>query len=252
MTLHIIGIGLGDEQDITLRGLNTVKKCYKVYLETYTSKLNCDIPKLEELYGKKIIPANRELVEKKAELILNDAKGSDIAFLVVGDPMSATTHLDLMMRAKEKGIAVDVIFNASIMTAVGLTGLELYKFGKTTSIPFPTQSFNPETAYEVIKMNKANGLHTLILLDLRPEQDKYMTVNQAISILLGIEDKRKEKVFNEDTLIVGCARLGNNDYRIKSGTVQELMNKDFGKPLHCLVVVGNLHFMEEEALKQWK
>jgi diphthine synthase len=156
------------------------------------------------------------------------------------------------MRAKEKGIAVDVIFNASIMTAVGLTGLELYKFGKTTSIPFPTQSFNPETAYEVIKMNKANGLHTLILLDLRPEQDKYMTVNQAISILLGIEDKRKEKVFNEDTLIVGCARLGNNDYRIKSGTVQELMNKDFGKPLHCLVVVGNLHFMEEEALKQWK
>jgi len=38
--LYIIGLGLGDEQDITLKGLEAVKKCHKVYMEAYTSLLS--------------------------------------------------------------------------------------------------------------------------------------------------------------------------------------------------------------------
>ena len=118
MTLHLIGIGLHDEKDITLRGLETVKRCSEVYLEDYTAVLQCPLKKLEDLYGKKVILANRELVEKKADKILEKASVSDVAFLVVGDPMGATTHIDLILRAKSKGIAVSMAHNASMKCRV--------------------------------------------------------------------------------------------------------------------------------------
>ncbi|MFH1770106.1 MAG: diphthine synthase [archaeon] len=245
MTLHLIGIGLNDEEDITVKGLKTVKESDFVYLESYTSKLQIVARRLEKFYNKNIILADRDMVEKKADNILEKAKNKKVAFLVVGDVFGATTHTDLMLRAKEKGVKVEVINNASILTAVGITGLELYKFGKTTSIPYPEANFKPETAYDVIKDNQKMGLHTLVLLDIKP--DRNMTINEAIEILLNIENKRNEKVFTKDTMVVGCARLGGNS-KIKYGKASEVWKVDFGKPLHCLIVPGKLHFIEEEAL----
>ena len=79
-----------------------------------------------------------------------------------------------------------------------------------------------------------------------------MTVYEAISQLLQIQEKRTEKIFTSDLMIVGCARLGSDNFTIKYGKVQELQNNDFGKPLHCLIVPGKLHFMEEDMLGLWK
>ena len=105
MTLNIMGIGLNDEKDITLKCLELVKKADFVYLENYTSKLNCNLSYLEKLYGKKIILADRKLVEMDAEkTILQQAREKEVAFLVVGDVFSATTHMDLYLRAKKLGI----------------------------------------------------------------------------------------------------------------------------------------------------
>ena len=250
MALNIIGIGLNDEKDITIKGLEIVKRSHKIFLEYYTSILQVDVKKLEDFYEKKIILANRELVENNSDEILNDAKNKDIAFLVIGDVFSATTHTDLKLRAIEKGIKVNIINNASVLTAIGITGLELYKFGKTTSIPFPQKGFEPETPYNVIKEN--NNLHTLVLLDLKPEEEAFMSVNDAITYLLMVEDKRNENVFTKDTFCLGIARLGNDDCLIKYGKAKDLMKIDFGKPLHCLIIPGKLHFIEEEALEIYK
>jgi diphthine synthase len=252
MTLYFIGIGLCDENDITVRGLETVRKCDVVYLEKYTSVLQCPIEDLEKLYHKKIILADRELVERRAYEIYEGAKDKNVAFLVVGDIFGATTHTDLMLRAKENGVECEFIHNASIINAVGIVGLELYKYGKTTSIPFATESFKPETPYEVIKMNRKDGLHALVLLDLRPDESKFLTINEAIRYLLHIENNRKENVFTEDTVCVGCARIGCKDFKIKIGKAKDLQHEDFGRPLHCLIIPGTLHFIEEEALKQWE
>jgi diphthine methyl ester synthase len=252
MTLYFIGLGLCDEKDITVRGLEAVRKCDYVYLEKYTSILQCPVEDLEKLYHKKIILADREMVERRAYEILDDAKDKNVAFLVVGDIFGATTHTDLMLRAKEKGVECEYIHNVSIINAVGIVGLELYKYGKITSIPFTTESFMPETPYDVIKMNRKEGLHALVLLDLRPDEERYMTVNQAINYLLHIEHNRKENIFTEDTLCIGCARIGCKDFKIKSGKAKDLMHEDFGKPLHCLIIPGTMHFMEEDALKQWE
>ena len=253
MSLYFIGIGLYDEKDISLRGLEAIKKCNVVYLENYTSMLSCDVKKLEKLYGKKIILSSRDLVENKAEeTILKDALEKDFAFLVIGDPMSATTHIDLRLRAEKAGIKCFVIHNASVFSAVGITGLQLYKFGRTTSIPFPEDNWHPETPYDVIKENRKNGLHTLILLDLKPGEKRFMTINQAIKYLLSIEEKRKEKVFSKELFCVGCARLGSLKSCIKAGNAEELLKEDFGKPMHCLIVPGKLHFAEEESLELFK
>lgn len=252
MTLHIIGIGLDSEKDITIKGLELVQKADIVYLECYTSRLNCSFQDLAKFYNKQIHLAHREMVEGDDNEILQNARTGDVVFLVVGDPFSATTHLDMMMRAKQEGIKVTVTNNASILTAVGITGLQLYKFGKTTSIPYPEENFTPETAYDVIKQNKAIGLHTLVLLDIKWDQQRFMTVNEAVQILLGIEEKRKEAVFTRETLCVVVARAGSEQPTIKAGTATELLSKDFGAPLHCLLVPGNMHFMEEDALRLWR
>lgn len=249
MTLYLIGIGLNDEKDITVRGLETIKRCDSVYLECYTSKLNCDVKALETLYGKPVILADRDMVENNPEeTILKDAAEKDTAFLVVGDIFGATTHTDLRLRAHKHGIDVRFIHNASIMNSVSVTGLELYKFGKTTSIVFPEPGFEPQTPYDVIKKNLKHDLHTLCLLDIKADENRYMTVNQALQALVKIEEARQEHIINYDTLVLGCARVGSEKPIIKFGTVKQLLNEDFGEPLHCLIIPGKLHFIEEEVL----
>lgn len=247
MTLYMIGIGLWDEKDITVKGLEAVKKCDKVFLESYTSKLGVPVENLEKLYGQKILLADRNLVEKNADEIIKPAKSGNVAFLVIGDVFGATTHTDLMLRAKEEKVKVDVINNASVMNAIGVVGLELYKFGKTTSIPYHPA----ETPYNVLRENQASGLHTLLLLDIHADKEKYMTIKEAIGIMLAIEETRKEKIFTKTTLCVGVARLGSPEPKIMAGTAEVLAETDFGAPLHCLIVPGKLHFIEEDALASW-
>jgi len=130
---------------------------------------------------------------------------------------------------------------------MGITGLSLYKFGKTTSIPFENE--NIETPYNVIKENKP--LHTLILLDLRPELNKYMTVNEAIQFLLNLENKKQENVFTEETLCIACTQLGSEKAVIKAGKAKDLINENFTQFPQCLIIPGDLHFMEEEALEKY-
>ncbi len=252
MTIHIIGIGLSSEKDITVKGLETVRRCDIIYLESYTSLLQCSIPELEKFYGKKIIAADREMCEQGAEKIVKEAVEKEVAFLVIGDPFSATTHVELFRLAKEKKVPVKIINNASVLTAVGITGLQLYKFGRTTSIPFVEDHPNLETPYNVLKENREKGLHTLFLLDLQPDDGKFMSVREALGILEKIEERKKEGIIGSDLLVVGCSRLGSDGYVVKSGTVEEIKNRDFGKPPHCLIVPGKLHFTEEEMLEEWK
>lgn len=245
MTLYFIGLGLGDEKDITLKGLNIIKKADKIYLEEYTSKLVSSTKKdLEKFYGKKIISANRDLVENKAEgTILKDAKDKDVAFLIIGDPFSATTHIDLKLRADELGIKIEIISNTSIINSVGITGLDLYKFGRITTIPFENK--NIKSPYQIVKKNLKNNMHTLVLLDLDPANNKYMTVNEGIGYLL-------RQGLSKNQLCIGCGGIGGENPDIKSGKAKDLVKKKFNKFPQCLTVISKLHFMEEEALKKYK
>ncbi|KAF6158080.1 hypothetical protein GIB67_014874 [Kingdonia uniflora] len=199
--LYIIGLGLGDERDITVRGLEAVKKCDKVYIEAYTSLLSFGISSnglstLEEFYGRPIILADREMVEERAEDILLEARESSVAFLVVGDPFGATTHTDLVVRAKKLGVEVNVIHNASVMNAVGVCGLQLYRYGETVSLPFFTDTWRPDSFYEKIQRNrvldirvKEPTLESLCRRKKQYEAPRYMTIPVAIEQLLEVHQR---------------------------------------------------------------
>jgi len=244
MTLYMIGLGLFDEKDITVRGLETVRRCEKVYLETYTSRLSVGTDRLSAFYGKEIIEADRELVESRAEeTILSDAKDKETAFLVIGDPFGATTHADLWMRAKGLGIEVITINNASILSAVGIAGLELYKYGKTTSIPFHNKDIT--TPLEVFRKNDSMGLHTLFLLDLDPKSGRYMRISEALAFLLS-------NGLQKDRLCVGCAGIGAKIPEVVAMKAKDLEMHPFTLLPQCLIIPGAMHFMEEDVLRAWR
>ena len=241
--LYLISLGLNDEKDISVKGLEIIKKCKDVYLEEYTSVIQVNKEALEKFYNKKIISVDRNFVEKKIESVFEKAKKEDVAFLVKGDVHSATTHVDIFLRAKKKSIPLKVILGPSILTAVGITGLNLYNFGKTISIPFNNENLN--SPYENFLINKKNGMHTLFLLDLDPKNNKFLTINEGLSYL-------QDKGLSEETMVIGCARISSENQLIKSGKLKEIKKVNFGKPPYCIIIPGKLHFIEEEALDLWK
>ena len=73
-----------------------------------------------------------------------------------------------------------------------------------------------------------------------------MTVNQALSQLKESEENLKLGIINKDSKFIGLARIGAPDQLIISGTLEELIEFDFGNPLHSVILVGKMHSMEEE------
>jgi diphthine synthase len=163
--------------------------------------------------------------------------------------MSATTHIDLRLRAIKTGIKTKIIHGITIISAVpGLLGLQNYKFGRTTTLAYPEKNYFPISPYHIIKENKKLGLHTLLLLDIQSDKKIYMTANEGMNLLLEMEKKARKKIITEDSIICVVARAGSDEPLIMSGKIKDLIDKDFGPPLHSLVIPGKLHFMEIESL----
>jgi diphthine methyl ester synthase len=264
MTLTLIGCGLYDAYDLSVRAVSILKQADIIYLEQYTAIF--DSSALQTLIGKPLTTATRTFIEDATEL-LHQSKEKKVCVLIVGDVFSATTHSDLYLRAKQQNIDVTVLFNASILTAVGQTGLSLYTFGKTTSMVFFEPSWKPATPYDVLAQNISSGLHTMVLLDIKvaessktdllhgvnnPQQPRFMTINQAITQLFELESLHKKNIFTPDTLCVGVARLGSPTAKIVCGTATQLLTVDFGEPMHTLLIPGRLHFHEQEVLDLYK
>ncbi|XP_018804614.1 PREDICTED: diphthine methyl ester synthase [Bactrocera latifrons] len=268
---YLIGLGLGDPTDITVKGLEIVKRCARVYLEMYTSILGCPQEELETFYGRPLLLADRDLVEQGADEILSGAGEEDVALLVVGDPFGATTHTDFILRAKEKKIQYKVVHNASIMNAIGCCGLQLYKFGETVSIPYWDETWKPDSFYDKIKLNRLHNMHTLCLLDIKVKEPtpeslmrrrkeyqppRFMTVAEATQQLMTIVEKKdaleRNTILNELSLCVGLARVGHDNQSIIVNTLREMSQTDLGGPLHSLVIPAKeMHPLEVEFLQQY-
>jgi len=246
-----IGLGLFDEKDVSLRGLEEIKNADIVFAEFYTSLMpNLSVKRLEELVRKKVNIVSRQILEEESgQPLLEEAKRRKVAFLVPGDPLMATTHIDLRIRAETQGIRTRVIHGASIISAaIGLSGLQNYKFGKSVTITFPQGNIISETPYKTILENQVMGLHTFCLLDMRAEEKRYMTIKEGLQLLLAVEKEKKKHVVTLSTLVVGIARAGSITPIVKAGSLGEVMDYDFGALPHTLIFPSRLHFMEAEAL----
>ncbi len=245
--LYLIGLGLHDGKDVTLKGIEAAKKCEKLYAELYTSPWQGSLEGLEKAIGKKIVTLQRSDLEENSKKLIDEAEKKDIVVFVPGDPLVATTHSSLIMDARKRGIDVKIIHSSSIFSAIAETGLHIYKFGKTATVAYPEDNFYPKTPYKVLAENLKRGAHTLLLLDVKAEANRYMTVNDAIEIMLDLEASERRSAFTKKTKCVGVARLGG-DTLAMYGTVEELSRQDFGNPPHALIVPAELHFSEEEFL----
>ncbi len=247
--LYLVGLGLYDEKDISLNGLEAIRFADVVYAEFYTARLfGGDLKSLESLAGVTINILRREEVEEE-NLPIKQAETKNVAFLTAGDPLMATTHSDILMEARKKGIKTRVIHASSILSAApGIAGLQAYKFGKVTTIPRAEENYFPHSPYQVIGENKKMGLHTLVLLDIQAHRDYYMTANEGLEYLMCVEDERNEGLITEDTLAVVIARAGSAEPMVRADRVNVLTGEDFGGPLHCIIIPGDLHFLEAEGL----
>ncbi|WP_331233236.1 diphthine synthase [Natronorarus salvus] len=252
--LTFIGLGLYDERSITVEGRERLRAADSAYAEFYTSRLvGTDVGTLEAEHGIEIEVRDREGVEQHPGEILDAAETREVAFLTAGDPMISTTHVDLRLRAEERGIETRIVHGTTAEAAASsLTGLQNYRFGSATTLPFPYAHGAegvPSNVTNTLSANRERGLHTLVYLDIKigrgpdgedPDHEEFMTADLAASHL-------SEEY--EDVLGVAVARAGSPDPLVVADRLSELAEGEFGGPLHLLVVPGDLHHIESDALR---
>ncbi len=247
--LNIVGLGLNPKKHLTLEAMERIDESSTIFMENYTSRIvDMDKESLENLIKKDIEILEREDVEE-GKKIIEKAKESIVSLLVPGDPMIATTHVSLVLMAKDSGIPVNIVNGISIQTVIpSILGIQSYKFGRTVTIPLPEYDFYPESVYRYIEKNIENGLHTIVLLDIR--KDLEMHAIMALDILEKMESLYHSDVINEDRIIAVISKACSEKMKVNVDKFSRIRERDLGEPLHTIVILGNLHFMEREALRK--
>lgn len=251
--LLFVGLGLFDEKDLTVRALEELARCEILFAEEYTSRWGEGaLRRLSDRLGRPVELLDREHAEEGGKVLTALEGHARVALLVVGEPFAATTHVSLRLSVEEKGHAWRVLHNASILTAAAsLAGLSHYRFGRTVSLPRPVPGFRPTSPYDLLLANWRAELHTLVLLDLDPKAGVFLLAGEALQLLAEMEREKKGELFLPDRRVVVVARAGSPTASVHVGRMADLRGKDFGPPLHCLIVPGpSLHFVEEEALRR--
>ncbi|SFR46841.1 diphthine synthase [Halogeometricum limi] len=260
--LTFIGLGLYDERSITVEGRDALADADRAYAEFYTSHLvGATVEDLEAYHDIDIDVRDRAGVEQHPEDILDAAEDEHVVFLTAGDTMISTTHVDLRLRAVERGIETRLIHGVTAQSAAsGLTGLQNYRFGKAVTLPFPYAHGAdgvPKSVTESIEANRERGLHTLVYLDIKvgdtptssrnaerfgdkSDDDEYMTGDYAAEMLAEGW---------EDVLGVVVARAGGENPVVAADRLSALADREFGDPLHMLVIPGDVHHVEADALR---
>jgi len=248
--LWFVGAGLGDERDLSRRAVDLLRRCVRIFAEEYTAVLAPgSFDRLSEEIGRPIDRLSRAELESEAPVLRALAAGGPVALLVPGDPFAATTHASLRRAAESLGHATRYLPNASILTAAsGELGLLPYKWGRVVSLPFPEPHFEPTSPLEAIRSNRSADLHTLLLLDLRPSEGRFLTATEGLRILA--ERDPEERFLGNDPLAV-VARVGTEQSGAWYGRRADLAKIDFGPPMHAVVVPApTLHFEERAALER--
>jgi diphthine synthase len=238
MALYLIGLGL-NERSITKEGMEAIAKCKKVYLETYTVDFPYLHKDLENIIGKKLIPADRDKVENLS--LVDEAAKLNVALLVYGSPLTATTHITLIDECRASGIKSHLCYNASIFDAIAETGLSLYKFGKVASMPAWKKSFEPTSFMKIVQSNMSQEAHSLILIDIGLPFEK---------ALFQLKKAAEEYDIPLKKLCV-CQAMGTSKRKILYRDIDEMSGYDGVKSPYCIIMPSKMHFVEKEVLNQF-
>ena len=239
--LILAGLGISDESGITLEELEEAKKADFVFIELYTSLWLGNLENLSKIVGKEIKVLKRGDLEDNLDKLLEMAKNKKVLIFVPGDPLIATTHSSLILECKKRKISFKIYHNSSIFSAICETGLHIYKFGPTVTIPLKSRGKDFSSVVQKIEENRKRGLHTLCLLDIDLEKNEKLSVKEAIDFLLANKIIQE----NEKLLVVSC--LGSKKQTIVYDKAENLLKKEFELPA-SLILPGELHFSEKEFL----
>ena len=251
--LAFVGLGLSDERGLSENARDVLRSAEVVFAEEYTAVAPVGtLERLERLVGRSLVRLDRPLLESEGPIL--DALGAHarVALVVVGDPFAATTHVALRLAAERAGHTWSYCPNASILTAAaGFLGLMNYRFGRTVSLPLPVAGFAPTSPLEHIAANKGRDLHTLVLLDLKPEEGRFLSAHDALATM---RERDPDGLFVADRDAVAVvARVGQPGAAAWVGRFAALREVDFGPPMHALVVLApTLHFEEDAALQRYR
>jgi len=238
MALYLIGLGL-NMKSITREGREAIDKCKKIYLENYTVDFPYKMGPFREIIGKKFEEADRKKVESLD--LVDEAKKKDVALLVYGSPLTATTHITLMAEAKRMHVKCRVILNASIFDAVALSGLQLYKFGKVTSMPTWKHNYSPDSFMDIVKQNMSMLAHSLILIDIGLD---FREALKQLEKSAKIHDVRLDK-------LVVCQAMGTKEARVYYKDITELKELRMIYKPYCIILPSKMHFAEKEFLESF-
>jgi diphthine synthase len=249
--LIFIGMGLLGLKSCSIEALAVLKRVEMIFIETYTNFILDEVPPLLNNVKEKVMVVERSDLEENDQKFLDRIAGKIVAILVPGDPFIATTHNSLRLAAIKRGFRCHVIHNASILSsAASISGLSSYRFGRVVTCPFPEN--RSDFPYKVIMWNKQIEAHTLVLLDLDRSTKRFLTVDEAISILSDLENKMQKKVFQKKNLVIGLAKIGYEEKIVVVGDcnrVSEFPWRKIGPPQALIVCADHLHITEKEALE---
>jgi len=241
--ISLVGLGVG--YDITEQGMEELKDCDFAFCEIHTMPVPREyLEKLEKESGKKIEIIERDKVE--GEFLIEKAKMGKVCLLCGGDPLAATTHISLLIDAKNAGIGTQIVHNSSIFSAAaGKSGLQAYRFGKTVTVSFWRKNYEPTSPLLLIGKNLDAGMHTLVLMDLDKELG-LMDAKLGLELLGKMEEKEGKKVLPEKVVVL--SGVGYPDEKVSYGKVSELIGSDLGEAPFVIIVPAELHEMEREYL----
>lgn len=245
--LLLIGLGIHGYAGLSAKALDSLLSIKNIYVEKYTSPMpESEIEGLKRILNKDVKVVPRWFVEDGREM-LQLAKDSDVALLVYGDPLVATTHLDLRVRAEKNGIKTKVLHGSSSITSIiGECGLHVYKIGRIITLTSEMQSVS--SIYYTVYSNLLAGSHTLILLEYNQDKNLFLKPNDALKMLLESEKDHRHGVFSDETYAIVASRIGSDNQSVVAGKIKTLLETDFGEPPHSLIITGKLHFTEIDAL----
>ncbi len=245
---YLIGIGLS-EKDISLKAIEKSKKC-KVYIERYTGYITDNsIKNLSNLLDKKINILNRSSLEENVKKIIEEAKENDIALLIEGDPLIATTHKILFIEAKKQNVKINIIHSSSIITAViGESGLDFYRFGAICTIARWTEHYKPISFYETIEKNINLNLHSLLLFDFDEKNQTSIELKQVLGILDNAENYYNKKILDKNKKIILMHNISLNDEVKKIIEISNLKNLELNKGPTLLIIPAKLSEIEKEII----
>jgi diphthine synthase len=246
--IYLLGVGWSKD-DVTQRTLSIIRKS-KVFVDRYTSIISEDFAKfIASEAGSELHYLSRSEMEEGARKLIAQGKSSDIAIVTGGDPLIATTHKILFIEAKKEKIPMEVIHAPSVFTAaIGESGLDFYRFGRTFTIPKWSEHYKPLSFYETLASNQANNSHSIALLDYEQEKMQTIPLKSAIEVLEKAEAHYKKGIIKGEKKVFVLHNLCLKEEKKSFITLKEAKEMEATGGVTTVIIPANLTDIEKEII----